>query len=63
MAAKLVNVAWCVCLNEYQMDFVCDTDADFADLPRCSTGSCAISIATGNVKMVNTVGDWVDFGG
>ena len=63
MATKIVNISWCACLNEYQMDFLCDTDADFADLPKCATGSCAISVASGNVQMVNTVGDWVVFGG
>ena len=63
MAAKIVNISWSACLNEYQMDFLCDTDADFADLPKCATGSCAISVASGNVQMVNTVGDWVVFGG
>lgn len=63
MAAKLVNVYWCACLNENQMDFVCDTDDDFADLPKCATGSCAISIVSGNVQMVNTAGEWVNFGG
>lgn len=63
MAAKMVNVSWCASLDAYQMDFICDTDADFKDLPECVTGSCAISIASGNVQMVNTVGEWVNFGG
>lgn len=63
MAKKVVSISWCACLGEYQKDFICDTDADFATLPECVTGSCAISIETGNVKMVDTVGKWVDFGG
>lgn len=63
MATKIVNASWCVYLNEYQKDFICDTDADFVDLPKCATGSCAISIASGNVQMVNTAGEWVAFGG
>lgn len=63
MAVKLMDVHWSVCQNENQMDFVCDTDADFVDLPKCATGSCAISIASGNVQIVNTSGEWVNFGG
>lgn len=63
MAAKIVYVSWCAPLNDYQTDFICDTDSDFADLPKCATGSCAISIASGNVRIVNTDGEWVNFGG
>ena len=63
MAVKIINNSWCACLNEYQVDFVCDTDADFVNLPECATGSCAISIASGKVRIVNTAGEWVDFGG
>lgn len=63
MAVKVVSISWCACLDEYQRDFICDTDADFANLPACATGSCAISVASGNVQMVNTAGEWVNFGG
>ena len=63
MASKLVCITWSPCQNEYIKDFVCDTDADFSSLPKCTTGSCAISISSGEIKMVNTDGEWVAFGG
>lgn len=63
MAIGLANKVWCSCQGEYQMDYICDTEEDFKDLPKATTGSCAICIATGEVKMVNTAGEWVDFGG
>lgn len=63
MAIKLVNEAWCACQDDYQKDFICDTDADFANLPKCATGSSAISVASGTIKMVNASGEWAVFGG
>ena len=50
-------------LDEYRAEYLCDTDADFAKLPNACAGSTAVSIASGTVKVVNTSGKWVTFGG
>ena len=42
-------------VNEY----VCDTANDLATLPRCSMGSVAIIISTGEVYMKNSQNEWV----
>lgn len=47
--------------GDYIAEYICDTDADFADLPEASTGSTAISIESGNIRIVNTQGEWVPF--
>lgn len=44
-------------------EFLCDTDVDLASLPKCDTGSMAVSIESGTVMVVNTSGNWVTFGG
>lgn len=44
-------------------EFLCDTDADLANLPECAPGSSAVSIESGTVKAVNTEGAWVPFAG
>lgn len=61
MATKLINNEWCACVGGYRKHFICDTDEDFANLPEACTGSTAISIASGSVRMVNTAGEWVAF--
>ena len=48
--------------NLIAKEFLCDTDADFAILPVCDTGSMAVSIESGKVMVVNTAGSWVEFG-
>ena len=50
-------------VDEVIKEFLCDTDADFESLPECDPGSSAVSIESGNVKVVNTQGQWVPFGG
>lgn len=50
-------------VNEEKLEFICDTDADLAKLPKCCTGSTAVSIESGKVMVVNTQGEWVTFGG
>ena len=49
-------------IDDIIKEFLCDTDADFADLPQCSAGSAAVSIESGTVKVMNTQGQWVTFG-
>lgn len=61
MAVKLISQEWCPCTNDYRKEFICDTDADFDSLPEACTGSSALSIASGSVRMVNTSGEWVPF--
>lgn len=41
--------------------FVCDTEADVANLPKCDPGSCAIVADGGPVYMVNASGNWSRF--
>ena len=48
---------------EYVSEYICDTDADFTSLPKCGTGSMAVSASTGNIQIVNASGKWVSFGG
>ena len=47
--------------KEPPREFIVDTDADFENLPKACTGSAAISLASGNVRVVNTSGEWVPF--
>lgn len=63
MAIKLINQEYCAFMDDYRREYVCDTDADFSDLPQCCTGSCAMSVESGAVRMVNASGKWVPFGG
>lgn len=48
--------------NAERMEIICDTDADFDNLPEAAPGSCALSVATGNIRAVNASGNWVAFG-
>ena len=64
MASKLILREYRVWMDDYRHEYICDTDEDFASLPEtCGTGSSAVSLASGNVKVVNTQGEWVTFGG
>lgn len=63
MAYKLINCDWCVELDAYTKDFICDTEDDVANLPQCTTGSSAIVITSGTMYIVNTNGAWQKFGG
>ena len=49
------------CYNEPPREFIVDTDADFDNLPEACTGSTALSIESGSIRMVNTEGEWVPF--
>lgn len=54
---------WANCLNDYQYEFVLDSDADVANLPECKAGSMAIVANGGKIFMVNASGEWDDFTG
>ena len=54
---------WEANINGYQCEYILDTEADVANLPKCVTGSVALVVATGNVYMVNASGVWKPFGG
>lgn len=59
MAYKRINDPYVRgCMKEY----ICDTDADFTNLPESCVGSTAVSIESGKVMVVNTEGNWVEFG-
>jgi hypothetical protein len=60
MAIKLMSRKYQVCVDGYVKEFICDSDADFANLPKCCVGSTALS-PSGAIRMVNASGEWVPF--
>lgn len=58
---KMVKCEWCGCTNQYRKEYMCDTDADFADLPPSGVMSKAYS-PSGAICIVNASGEWVPFG-
>lgn len=46
----------------YVKEYICDTEADVANLPKAKPGSSAVVCATGKVYIVNASGKWVEFG-
>ena len=64
MASKLILREYRVWMDDYRHEYICDTDTDLDNLEPCTgTGSTAVSLASGRVKVVNTEGEWVEFGG
>lgn len=63
MAYKMIDEVYCPYVGAMRREFICDTDADFDKLPACCVGSTAVSLETGNVRVVNSAGKWVAFGG
>lgn len=63
MAHKIMTEGKRVLYSDQVREILCDTDADFATLPKCCPGSTAVSVASKNVYMVNASGRWVLFGG
>lgn len=61
MAIKLVFRDWSRVMGAYVCEFVCDNDTDFSNLPSCATGSSAISVQSGAIRMVNASGEWAEF--
>ncbi len=60
MAIKLVSRTYQACVDGYVKEFICDSDADFDNLPKCCVGSTALS-PSGAIRMVNASGEWVPF--
>ena len=63
MGIKLINKEWKSEVNTYRQEYVIDTESDMTSLPTCCTSSTAVVISTGKVYMVNTTGEWTEFGG
>lgn len=59
MAYKRINDSY---VNGCRKEYICDTDADFANLPEACTGSTAVSLESGKVYVVSTFGNWIPFG-
>lgn len=62
MASVCIKAEYSAYCDDYVKEFVCDTDEDFATLPKACVGSTAVSLASGAVRVVNTTGEWVAFG-
>ena len=65
MAIKLIDSKYCATQNDELKEYLCDTDADFENLPTSCTcaGSTAVSVESGAIRVVNAAGQWVAFGG
>ena len=63
MAIKLVAREYVPFLDDYKCDYVVDTDSDFGNLPNACTGSTAVSVESGSVRVVNASDEWANFGG
>lgn len=61
MAIKLLSRKHNMLIGGTVDEYLCDSDVDFDTLPEANTGSVALSVATGNIKVVNASGEWVDF--
>lgn len=60
MAIVCVSSKRNLTLKAVKKKFVLDSEADFADLPKCCTGSLAV-VADGSIGyMVNASGKWVE---
>lgn len=62
MAINIIDIKYNKAVRNTIHEFICDTDTDFALLPKCDPGSMAVSVATGTVYVVNASGNWVEFG-
>ena len=62
MAIKQTGQKWNPILNTTKRKFIMDSEADVVSLPKCCTGSYAISVDGGIVYMVNASGKWVKTG-
>ena len=63
MAIVVTKRKWAPIAPGYQFECIADTEADVDNLPKCSAGSTALVVATGNLYMVNASGKWALFGG
>lgn len=62
MAIKLIDEKYNPFPGLSRKEYLCDTDADFENLPEAAPGSGAVSVETGNIQVVNASGNWVAFG-
>ena len=59
MAIKQTKQEWNA-LTGWVCEFICDSEADIANLPECSAGSMAIVATEGMpIYMMNASGQWV----
>lgn len=59
MAIKLIEKTGCFEAGVCRCEFVMDSAADAANLPKCGPGSTAIVAAKGGgIYMVNASGEW-----
>ena len=63
MAYKLIDEIYCPYTRSKRKEFICDTDADVANLPKSCAGSTALVVESGKYFMVNASGEWAEFGG
>lgn len=62
MGIKIIAREWKAGTDECRCKFICDTDADFENLPEALAGSTAISLWSKKERVVNTKGRWVPYG-
>ena len=62
MAFELLSKEWYPEIGAVK-EYICDTDADVADLPQSCPGSTALVCSSGKVYIVNASSNWVEFGG
>ena len=62
MAYRLMGEAYCPYAGGRKREYLCDTDADIETLPESCVGSTAVSIESGKVMVLNTEGNWGEFG-
>lgn len=62
MAFKLIDNSYNIYANEYIHEYLVDTEADVAHLPKCGTGSSALVVESGVVYVVNASGEWAVLG-
>ena len=61
MAYKLISRDYCAHVDDYRHEYICDSNKDFENLPKCCPGSTAIC-PSGDIYMVNASGEWMPFG-
>lgn len=62
MGIKLIAREWKAGSVECRNEYICDTDADFDNLPQAPVGSRAISLWSKKERAVNTKGIWKPYG-
>ena len=60
MAIAIIHDEWDPEIR-HRKEFIVDTEAEVADLPKCDPGSSALVTETGSVYIVNASGEWAKF--